>query len=122
VVQNGKIWELVFCSNYLAIGYLNLPEKSRKVFLDSFPYSKDRAYRTGDLGRRLESGCIEFVGRCDSQLKIRGYRIELSGIECTVDKIEGVEKSEIIPYLIEDEYIIVAYYTTLEKNLWKPLI
>jgi acyl carrier protein len=40
-----------------------------------------RLYKTGDLGRRLSGGDLEFLGRGDNQVKIRGYRIELGEIE-----------------------------------------
>jgi acyl carrier protein len=41
-------------------------------------------YRTGDLGRWLNDGTIEYLGRIDEQVKIRGYRIELGEIENTL--------------------------------------
>ncbi|MCP4158155.1 MAG: amino acid adenylation domain-containing protein, partial [bacterium] len=49
-------------------------------------------YRTGDLGRWLEDGNIEFLGRIDSQVKIRGYRIELREIEHVLTAYQGVRE------------------------------
>jgi acyl-coenzyme A synthetase/AMP-(fatty) acid ligase len=45
------------------------------------PRTGDGPYKTGDLGRYLPDGEIEFLGRQDTQVKIRGYRIELAEIE-----------------------------------------
>lgn len=36
---------------------------------------------SGDYGRVLVGGRIQFLGRRDDQIKLRGYRIELSEIE-----------------------------------------
>ncbi|MCP4156895.1 MAG: amino acid adenylation domain-containing protein, partial [bacterium] len=43
--------------------------------------TNNHLYRTGDLGRWLPGGSIEFLGRMDQQVKIRGFRIELGEIE-----------------------------------------
>ncbi len=75
------IGELVFKSDHLAVGYFNHPEKTEEVFVPDPLTNQGRVYRTGDLGRRLLDGGIEFVGRKDFQVKIRGYRIELGEIE-----------------------------------------
>jgi len=48
------------------------------------PGTNERIYRTGDLGRQLPDGTIEFLGREDSQVKIRGHRVELGEIENTL--------------------------------------
>jgi amino acid adenylation domain-containing protein len=50
----------------------------------------DRLYKTGDLGRYLPDGNIEFIGRKDLQVKLRGFRIELGDIEAALTRAAGV--------------------------------
>jgi len=59
-----------------------------------------RLYKTGDLGRYLPDGDIEFVGRTDEQVKLRGFRIELGEIEATLRQHQGVR--EVVILLMED--------------------
>ncbi|MEO0686282.1 MAG: amino acid adenylation domain-containing protein, partial [Cyanobacteria bacterium J06649_11] len=77
----------------LAQGYLNQPQLTAEKFIQTSPPSplliKERGvrqdgvrlYKTGDLGRYLPDGSIEFLGREDFQVKVNGYRIELGEIE-----------------------------------------
>jgi thioesterase domain-containing protein/acyl carrier protein len=74
---------------------LNRPElTSEKFFPDPFS-KKPRAmlYKTGDLGRFLPDGRIEFQGRSDHQVKIRGFRIELGEIENVLCKHPAVQQA-----------------------------
>ncbi|MEW9701749.1 amino acid adenylation domain-containing protein [Paenibacillus sp. SI8] len=66
-------------------GYLNDPERTAAAFIDD-PFSQEvqRLYKTGDLGRWMPDGLIEFFGRKDHQVKIRGFRIELGEIDSGV--------------------------------------
>ena len=56
---------------------------------------RDR-YKTGDLGRWLPDGTIEFLGRNDFQVKIRGFRIELGEIEARLREHETVHDAVVI--------------------------
>ncbi|MCI5157852.1 MAG: amino acid adenylation domain-containing protein [Candidatus Electrothrix sp. AUS1_2] len=64
----------------LALGYWQDEEKTKASFF-THPQTGERLYKTGDLGRYLPDGNIEFLGREDFQVKIRGHRIELGEIE-----------------------------------------
>lgn len=64
-------------------GYWRQPDKTEAAFLPC-PFPEVAAglmYRTGDLGRWLPDGSIEFLGRIDQQVKVRGFRIEPGEIE-----------------------------------------
>ena len=67
----------------VARGYLNQPELTGQRFIPNpfNPGPTQRLYRTGDQGRFLPNGDIEYLGRLDHQVKIRGYRIETGEIE-----------------------------------------
>ncbi|MFZ2956742.1 MAG: amino acid adenylation domain-containing protein [Candidatus Ozemobacteraceae bacterium] len=65
----------------LARGYMSDPEMTVQKFVPD-PFVKGALmYRTGDLGRWLADGNLDFIGRADSQVKSRGYLIDLSKIE-----------------------------------------
>ncbi|HEX6292324.1 MAG TPA: amino acid adenylation domain-containing protein, partial [Herpetosiphonaceae bacterium] len=76
----------------LAQGYWRDPEKTAARFI-THPLSGDGLYWTGDLGRYLPDGTIEFLGREDFQVKIQGYRIELGEIEAALLEYPGVRSA-----------------------------
>ncbi|MCL6588803.1 MAG: amino acid adenylation domain-containing protein [Firmicutes bacterium] len=105
------VGEIIYESEYLALDYLNLPEKSAEVYVPNPLTGKGRVFRSGDLGRLLPDGRIEFLGRKDFQVKIRGYRVELGEIEAALDNLPGIKKSVVTELKRAGENYLAAYYT-----------
>jgi amino acid adenylation domain-containing protein len=79
LVEPLGVGQVVVVSDHLASGYWGEPELTRDAFSED--PTAGRLYWTGDLGRLLPDGRIEFAGRRDHQVKLRGMRIELEEIE-----------------------------------------
>jgi amino acid adenylation domain-containing protein len=95
----------------LARGYLDLPELTSQRFVPH-PFSNkpgERLYKSGDLGRYLPNGDIEYLGRIDLQVKIRGFRIELGEIESVLGQHEGVQEASVIAREYDGEKRLTAY-------------
>jgi amino acid adenylation domain-containing protein len=97
-VSIGIPGELYLGGAGLARGYLNRPELTQEKFIPN-PFSTDphsRLYKTGDLGRYLPDGNIEYIRRIDNQVKLRGFRIELGEIEAILSQHDHVQVSCVI--------------------------
>ena len=79
----------------LALGYWRDEQKTASSFI-VHPKTSERLYKTGDIGRYLPDGNIEFMGREDSQVKIQGHRIELGEIEATLNQLKEVRTSVVL--------------------------
>jgi aspartate racemase len=85
-VPAGEVGEIYVGGDGLARGYRDRPDLTAEKFLPH-PFSGlagDRLYRSGDLGRFLPDGEIEFLGRIDRLVKVNGFRIELGEIEAAL--------------------------------------
>lgn len=82
----GVVGEIFIGGPGVALGYLNRPElTAERLIPDPFSDAPGAMmYRSGDLGRWLAGGDVEFLGRGDDQIKIRGFRIELGEIEAVL--------------------------------------
>uniref|UniRef100_UPI003F696F97 amino acid adenylation domain-containing protein n=1 Tax=Pseudomonas sp. N8 TaxID=3449428 RepID=UPI003F696F97 len=97
-VPVGVVGEMYVGGAGVSRGYLNRDELTAERFLDN-PFSKEpnaRLYKTGDLGRWLADGSIEYLGRNDDQVKIRGFRIELGEIEAKLAACNGVREAVVL--------------------------
>lgn len=100
-------------------GYLNNPEKTQEAFtVDPFvPEAGVRMYKTGDLGRWLPDGTIEFFGRKDYQVKIRGFRIELGEIETKLVEHPEVKESVVVDREDQSGNKYLCAYITVKNEL-----
>ena len=80
-VSNGEIGEMVVKSRYVSPGYWRQPALTEARFRPDPQGSDDRLFYTGDLGMRLDDGCLFHMGRKDMQVKVKGVRIEVAEIE-----------------------------------------
>ena len=89
-VPSGEVGEIVFSGVCVGRGYINDPERTQNAFLPG------RRYRSGDYGRWLPDGKLEFLGRRDAQVKISGFRIEIGEIENALLRVVGVRNGAVV--------------------------
>jgi iturin family lipopeptide synthetase B len=104
-------------------GYTNDMEKTREAFIEDLFINKGRVrmYRTGDIGRFLPDGNIEFFGRKDYQVKIRGYRIELEEIENRLAGLEGIGDAVVVDRKGKTDNTYLCGYITFIPGVSKPV-
>ena len=98
LVPVGVAGEIYLGGSGVAKGYLNQETLTAEKFINN-PFAEDalsKLYKTGDLGRWLPGGNIEYLGRIDGQVKIRGYRIELEEIEAVLLQSDLVKQAVVI--------------------------
>ncbi|MEV5975397.1 amino acid adenylation domain-containing protein [Streptomyces sp. NPDC052114] len=95
-VPLGAPGELVFSGVCVGRGYINDEERTRAAYLPDPALPGGRLYRSGDFGRWLPDGRLEFLGRRDAQVKIRGFRIEIGEVENQLARVEGVRDAAVV--------------------------
>ena len=108
----GELGEFAVRTPYRWLGYLNLPEETRRRFLQN-PWrndARDLLYFTGDLGRYRPDGMLELTGRLDDQVKIRGVRVEPAEVSAVLAGIAGVQQNVVMARRREpgDEVLLVG--------------
>ncbi len=106
----GFIGEICISGHGLASGYA-----SKISTFDYALINGKQFYRTGDLGRWMSDGRIDFLGRSDLQVKLRGQRIELSEIEASLTNHTEIQSSAV---LVKGRYSsgnLIAYYQSKKE-------
>ncbi|WP_127573285.1 non-ribosomal peptide synthetase, partial [Paenibacillus xylaniclasticus] len=114
-VPRGVAGELYIGGVGVARGYMNDEAKTAAAFVPDPFLPGSTMYKTGDLGRLLPDGNMEFLGRKDHQVKIRGYRVELGEIDgrlsrhpgireaVTIDRQDGREHRYLCAYIVPSD-------------------
>ncbi|HEX3045336.1 MAG TPA: amino acid adenylation domain-containing protein [Bacillota bacterium] len=96
VENSGEVGdgELCVAGPGVMSGYWNVTDNQRFVDTTNGEYKK--AYRTGDLAKKLPDGNFIFLGRKDNQIKYLGYRIELEEIENCLLKYPAIDQVKVV--------------------------
>ncbi len=121
ILPPGMMGEIYIGGDGVARGYLNQPELTAEKFIQAPFAPEERLYATGDLGKWLPDGSVQFAGRRDNQIKLRGYRIELGEIEAMLQACPLV-KEGVIWYQKSEEQsgylvaVVVPYPTNVSAT------
>ena len=115
-VAPGCVGEICVTGIGVGPGYINRDELTCSLFVET-DLASGPLYRTGDLGRYLPSGEIEYIGRRDFQVKVRGLRIELGEIETALKALPGVEDALV---LVHEERLLGYIIASVDPEDWRP--
>jgi pyochelin synthetase len=112
-LESCPVWvagEIYIGGTGVARGYWGDHEQTAQRFI-IHPVTGERLYRTGDMGRYLPGGDIEFLGRQDFQVKLNGYRIELEEIGAALRRQQGVTQAlaHVAPHPVTGRRQLVGY-------------
>jgi len=116
--RQGTVGEIYIRTPYRSFGYYGDPELTSQVFVQN-PFSQDPddlVHKTGDYGRLLEDGNLEYLGRRDQQVQIRGVRIELGEIENLLRAHDAVGDVAVVDRSDQEGNKFLVAYLTLTNG------
>ncbi|PSL24059.1 non-ribosomal peptide synthetase [Chitinophaga ginsengisoli] len=105
----GVFGEICVGGDGVSAGYYNNRELTNMKFITHPLNDEGKLYRSGDLGRWLPGGVLEFGGRIDDQVKVRGYRIEPGEIVCRLLEHPAIRQACVIPVDVTGTTSLAAY-------------
>ncbi|MBT2526875.1 amino acid adenylation domain-containing protein [Streptomyces sp. ISL-99] len=114
-VPLGSPGEIVFSGVCVGRGYVNDEERTRAAFVPDPHHPGVRMYRSGDFGRWLPDGRLEFLGRRDTQVKISGFRIEIGEVENQLLRVSGVRDSAVVITGEGESKQLAAFYSAAQE-------
>lgn len=114
IVENNHIGHIYIGGMGVAMGYWKSPSLTSEKFIEH-PITHERLYKTGDLGKYMPDGNIEFLGRSDQQVKINGYRIDVLAVENVINRHPGIYSSAVIPAKIKERNAKLYAYIVINN-------
>ncbi|MGH9753403.1 MAG: amino acid adenylation domain-containing protein [Blastocatellia bacterium] len=112
-VGEQVLGEIYIGGEGLALGYLKRDELTSEKFQEHPFEVGGRVYRTGDIGRWLPGGVLDYIGRRDEQVKYHGYRVELNEIRSALNEHSEVRESVVVMEREDGEPgVLVGYYVS----------
>ncbi len=104
--------EIAVRSRFLSPGYWRALDATSAAYVTDPGCLDNRLFRTGEWGRMSSDGCLEHLGRRDSQVMIRGYRVETYETELALLHHPAVDHAIVLPWENNgsDKYL-VGYIT-----------
>ncbi|ETT44839.1 Gramicidin S synthetase II [Paenibacillus sp. FSL H7-689] len=122
LVPTGVPGELYIGGVGVGRGYYGDAAKTNEAFLPNHILNgMGRIYKTGDMGRYLPNGEIEFLGRRDNQVKIRGFRVEIGEVENVISKYEGITDVVVVDQMDETGVKYLCAYYAHRKDITRDL-
>ncbi|MEV2236939.1 non-ribosomal peptide synthetase [Micromonospora sp. NPDC049891] len=115
LMPEGGRGEIVFAGVCVGQGYLNDPQRTAEVFTTDPYHPGERLYRSGDLGRWLPEGRLEFLGRRDHQVKIRGLRVEIGEVRAAIAAVPGVIDAAVVAVGDGNRARLVAFHVATDE-------
>jgi amino acid adenylation domain-containing protein len=116
----GEVGEIYIGGLGVGKGYLNRPELTSErfvanTFLVEIPDKK--LYKTGDQGRRLPDGNLEFLGRNQVHVKVNGNRVELPSLEAVINQHPKVKYNVVVPKEGIDKIVLECFMTLNDNSI-----
>ncbi|KAE8250725.1 hypothetical protein A4X13_0g4449 [Tilletia indica] len=117
-VFKGSIGELAVGGPQVGDGYIGQPDLTSERFVTL--EGGARVYLTGDRGRLLADGSVEFIGRAEQgQVKVNGQRIELDEISSAFTKTDSISDAETL-YLQHPSFVSKQLVTFVSVGAATP--
>ncbi|KAF5657665.1 nonribosomal peptide synthase 2 [Fusarium heterosporum] len=125
IVPKGLSGEIYISGVQVTPGYLHDEQETARRYLGDPLSPAQRMFRTGDIGRELEDGNIEYIGREDDQIKLRGFRLDLGEVQSTISKLATdarnvaliVSNGNLVAFMTPENIDIESLTKSLELHL-----